>query len=91
MKIRLERRHGRPTVLLLAIGATMLFVGASKAAGVPLQLLGKTITASYTLSTAYRGDDGRTGNATQTTTYTIYVSTAGRLFPRGSMNRGGRV
>jgi hypothetical protein len=64
---------------------------SSMAAGVPAQLCGKTITASYTSSTLTIGHrTGRPTFASRRINHTIYVSTACRIFERLSQNsRGG--
>jgi len=57
-------------------------LGSSSAAAAPTQLLGKTITASYTVSSQAKKPNGRTVTASKNTARTIFVSSAGRVFER---------
>jgi hypothetical protein len=54
----------------------------SIAAGVPAQLNGKTIHASYTATRPYKLQGGGSGSGSKDVSYVIYVSSSGRVFSR---------
>jgi hypothetical protein len=57
-------------------------IGVSAQAAAPSQLLGKTITFSYTVSAPLKHPDGSIKVGIRTETRIVYVSAAGRLFVR---------
>jgi hypothetical protein len=57
-------------------------------AGAPQQLYNKTIQISWTSSVTETAPDGQHHARSFAVSHTIYVSSAGRLFERGSRSRG---
>lgn len=65
--------------------AALIEVQAAPAyADAPRQLYNKTIQASWSVAVAKTGPEGQKKNVAVTVYHTIYVSSSGRLFERGS-------
>ncbi len=75
---------------LMALGALLLGYSVAACAEAPRPLFGKTIQISWTSSTVQRSADGQTINPQVAVNWTIYVSSAGRLFVRGARSVGRR-
>jgi hypothetical protein len=74
---------------LVALG---WFAQASLASAAPAQLYNKSVNFAWVISAAQRSPDGRTTTPQINVTRTVYVSSAGRLFIRGTGTlRGGGV
>lgn len=67
-----------------AIAALIGVQTGPASADAPRQLYNKTIQASWSVSVARTGPDGRKSNSVSVVYHTIYVSSSGRLFERGS-------
>lgn len=67
-----------------AIAALIGVQTGPASADAPRQLYNKTIQASWSVSMAQTGPDGQKKNVAVAAQHTIYVSSSGRLFERGS-------
>jgi hypothetical protein len=70
----------------LGLGLGLVVATPSFAAGVPEQLLGKTISVSFNFGGMAKTEDGRIVSTTKRVEQVIYVSSAGRIFARTSQN-----
>jgi hypothetical protein len=67
-----------------AIAALIGIQVCPASAEAPRQLYNKTVQASWSVSVAQTGPDGQKKNVAVAVYHTIYVSSSGRLFERGS-------
>lgn len=75
--------------LKLSFVAAVVAVHAAPAyAQAPQQLYNKTIQINWSVAVSRTGPDGQKQNVSSAVSHTVYVSSAGRLFQRGS--RSGR-
>jgi hypothetical protein len=72
----------------LAIAAAILAQSIPAFAGAPRQLYNKTVQVNWVVDQVARGADGRAVNRSIAASHTVYVSSAGRLFERGSRSNG---
>jgi hypothetical protein len=67
---------------LIALAAVLIGVASAQAA--PAQLYNKTVSIGWSVQSTVRDPDGRQRNTSNTISYIVYVSSAGRLFERSS-------
>jgi hypothetical protein len=80
-----EPKSGAKLATIVAIMAAVLASQTVPAsADAPRQLYNKTVQINWTTSVVQRGADGQTRNVAVAVSHTVYVSSAGRLFERGS-------
>lgn len=65
---------------------SFVFVGGAVAGPAPKQLYNKSVTVNWIESTVQRAPDGRTNTPQINTQRIAYVSSAGRLFVKGTRN-----
>jgi hypothetical protein len=75
---------------LMAAGALLVGDSVAACAEAPRPLFNNTIQISWTTSAVERSADGQVINPQIAVNWTIYVSTAGRLFARGARSVGRR-
>lgn len=63
----------------------------SIAAEIPKQLIGKTVHVSYTATRPYKLQGRGSSVGSKDVSYVIYISSAGRIFSRGSQSKGKRA
>ena len=68
--------------IVLSAMMVLLSHWAAQAAGMPSQLLNKTISTSFAVSIPAKTSDGATLTARRTVNRTVYISSAGRIFSR---------
>ena len=68
-----------------------LFINLSSAHAAPAQLYNKTISIGWSVQATVREPDGRERVASNSVSFTVYVSSAGRLFERASRSIGRRA
>lgn len=78
----LEKVSKMSRTRLLAV--SLVVASANAASAAPPQLLNKTINTSFTALQLNRDPDGRTSSVQTGVVSSIYVSSAGRLFERGT-------
>jgi hypothetical protein len=71
------------TVLILS-----LFTVAAKAAGAPPQLLGKTVSVTFSATVNGVAPDGSSSSMARNVQRTIYISSKGRIFSRTAKQAG---
>jgi hypothetical protein len=77
--------------LCLALALLVIGLVPCNADGVPRQLRGKTISASWTESSLIQADgEDKPAAASRTTTQTIYLSSEGRIFVRSEIVTSGQ-
>lgn len=76
--------------LALMTGIVFVVLSGPASAGAPQPLYDKSIQIAWTSSAVERSADGRTINPQINVGWTIYVSSAGRLFVRGQRSVRGR-
>jgi len=74
----------------ITIALLILVSGVACVEAAPPQLLGKTITFSFTNNQTLREPGGRTFNTQASFQYIDYISSAGRIFQRSSRSAGSR-
>jgi hypothetical protein len=70
---------------------TLLSTTRSIATETPKRLIGKTIHVSYTATRPYKLQEGGSSVGSKDVSYVIYISSAGRIFSRGSQSKGKRA
>ena len=70
--------------LAVAVTGICLMSTRLALADAPRQLYNKTVQINWTTNVTERGPDGQTKNVAIAVGHTVYVSSAGRLFERGS-------
>jgi hypothetical protein len=75
----------------LILCAAIFWVGMGAAVAAPAQLYNKTIAVSWTSQGVYRDPSGQEKSSSGSHSYTVYVSTAGRLFERTSRTAGSKM
>jgi hypothetical protein len=84
---RLGSRDWRSAMkVCLALGLGLVIATPAFAAGVPEQLLGKTVSVSFSFGGLAKTEDGRIVSTSKRVAQVIYISSAGRIFARTSQN-----
>jgi len=74
-----------------AVVATLVTAGAAFAGPAPKQLYNKSVMVNWVESVLQKASDGSSRNPQINTTRTIYVSSAGRLFVKGTRSINNRM
>jgi hypothetical protein len=82
-----RQQPSRTSRTLCVAGLLTTLAGFGPAEAAPQQLLNKTVTYSYTNHYKTRSPSGETLEGDDTWTYTVYISSTGRIFQR-SFQRG---
>lgn len=79
-------------LILFAWVSILVLAGTTRsiATEIPNQLIGKTIHVSYTATRSHKLQGGGSSVGGKDVSYVIYISSAGRIFSRGSQSRSRR-